>query len=77
MIGYATIKNKDELNDFIEKNAKKHDSLGAPIDNGGWYWDNFTDHFYNKQINFDYNLFDKSKTWLKGDLEKFWKNFGK
>lgn len=73
MIGYATIKNKDELNDFIEKNAKKHDSLGAPIDNGGWYWDNFTDHFYNKQINFDYNLFDKSKTWLKGDLEKFWK----
>ncbi len=40
MVGYAKIRDKDELQNFIKNNLPTNDSASR-IYRGGWYWNNY------------------------------------
>ena len=71
MVGYAKIKDKEKLHNFIESNLPTNDSYSR-IYRGGWYWNNCRE--IDKDINsndYDRNIFE-SISWATFYTKDFW-----
>ena len=71
MIGYAKIKDKEKLQNFIDNNLPTNDSASR-IYRGGWYWNNCRE--IDKDINsndYDRNIFE-SISWATYYTKNFW-----
>lgn len=57
MIGYAKLKSRGEFTDWLRESgwSRKRESM-SPVYSGGWYHDNWTSYFYQRQ-----NIFENSK----------------
>ena len=71
MVGYAKIKDKEKLHNFIESNLPTNDSYSR-IYRGGWYWNNYQDIDKDiKDKDYKTNIFD-DLNWTKTKTKEFW-----
>ena len=70
MIGYAIIKDKEILQNFIKNNLPTNDSASR-IYRGGWYWNNYQEIDKDiKDQDYKTNIFDSK--WATSKIDDFW-----
>ena len=70
MVGYAKIRDKEKLQNFIKNNLPTNDSASR-IYRGGWYWNNYQEIDKDiKDQDYKINIFDSK--WATSKIDDFW-----